>query len=123
MRTSKYVGFLAIALGARLMVGAAILPVSPATQRLGPFNVDLREDDNCGPAGMVAVRDEHTDCRAAARKRLLTTSGIGLLMVALGMALFAGEEQPHRSRVEVPTPRFRTRRPLRSPGSRRYRPG
>ena len=123
MRTSKYVGFLAIGLGALLMVGAAILPVSPATQRVGPLRVDIRQDDNCGPAAMVAVRDGHTDCRTAARKRLLATTGIGLLTVAFGMALFAGEEQAHRSRVDVPTPRLRTRPPLRSPGSRRYRPG
>ena len=123
MRTSKYVGFLAIGLGALLMVGAAILPVSPATQRLGPFRVDIRQEDNCGPALTVAARDAATDCRTAARKRLLATSGVGLLIVALGMALFVGEELPHRSRVDVPTPRLRRRVLLRSPGSRRYRPG
>lgn len=139
LRTSKYVGFLAMGLGTLLVVGAAILPVSPATQRLGPFRVDIRSgDDNCGPAGTVAFRTENSDCRTAARKRLLATTAIGMLMVAMGMALFAGEDEPHGSRIVVPRRdrgagrsggvsrmgRVSRRLPLsRSPGSRRYTPG
>ncbi len=122
MRTSKYVGFLAIGLGALLVVGAALLPVSPATQRFGPFRVDIR-GDNCGPAGVVAVRKADTECGLAARKRLLSTSAVGLLTVALGMALFAGGDGADHSRIDVRTARLRRRSLVRSPGSRRCTPG
>jgi hypothetical protein len=121
LRTSKYVGFLLIGLGILLMVGAAVLPVSPATQRLGPFRVNIR-DDSCGPAGRVAVRPNDSECRVAARTRLLSTTGFGLLIVAAGMALFAGGDEPRGSRVLV-SPRVKRRSWLRSPGSRRYKPG
>ncbi len=122
MRTSKYVGFLAIGMGALLVVGAAVLPVSPATQRFGPFRVDIR-GDNCGPAGVVAVSKPDTECGLAARKRLLSTSAVGLLVVAFGMALFAGGDGSDHSRIEARSPRVRRRSLTRSPGSRRYRPG
>ncbi len=126
MRTSKHVGFFAIGLGAALVIAAAVLPVSPATQRFGPFRVDIR-GDNCGPAGVVAVQKGGTDCGTAARKRLLSASAIGLLTAAFGMALFAGGDGSDHSRIDVRTRRVR-RRPsirslVRSPGSRRYRPG
>lgn len=122
MRRSRYVGFLAIGLGILLVVGAAVLPVTPVAQRFGPFRVDIGAD-NCGPAAYAAYRKADTDCGAAGRKRLLTTSGIGLLMVAAGMALFAGGDDPHRSRIEVSTRRVRRRSLPRGPGSRRYKPG
>jgi hypothetical protein len=124
LRTSRYVGFLVIALGIILIVGAAVLPVSPASERLGPFRVDIR-GDNCGPAAYVATKDDASQvCKTAAHRRLLSTTGIGLLVVALGMALFAGPEQRRGSMIEVPTQRVSRRRPvLRSPGSRRYKPG
>ena len=126
MRISKYVGFLAIGLGALLVVGAAVLPVSPSTQRLGPFRVDIR-GDNCGPAGVAAVEKAGTDCGTAARKRLLAASAVGMLTVAFGMALFAGGDGTDHSRIGVPARRVR-RRPsvrslVRSPGSRRCTPG
>jgi hypothetical protein len=122
LRRSKYVGFLVISLGIILVVAAAVLPVSPATQRLGPFRVDIR-GDNCGPAAYVAYRDPDGVCKSAAERRLLTTSGIGLLLVALGMALFAGPSERGGSMVVV-EPRVKQRRSaLRSPGSRRYKPG
>ncbi|MDQ4068804.1 MAG: hypothetical protein M3203_04930 [Actinomycetota bacterium] len=122
MRTSKYVGFLGIGMGALLVVGAALLPVSPATQRFGPFRIDIR-GDNCGPAAVVAFRNADTECGLAARKRLLSTSAVGLLVVAFGMALFAGGDGSDHSRIAAPAPRVRRRSPARSPGSRRYRPG
>ncbi len=122
LRTSKYVGFLAIGLGALLVVGAAVLPVSPATERFGPFEVDIG-GDNCGPAGVAAAREADSECRTAARRRLLSTSAIGLLAVALGMALFAGGDGTDHSRIEVRSARVRRRSLGRSPGSRRYRPG
>ncbi len=126
LRTSKYVGFLTIGLGALIVVGAAILPVSPATERFGPFRVDIR-GDNCGPAGVVAVQEAGTECGTAARKRLLSTSAVGLLTVALGMALFAGGDGTDHSRIDVRNRRVRRRSSLRSlvrsPGSRRYKPG
>lgn len=119
MRVSKYVGFLVIALGLILIVGAAVLPVSPATERFGPFRFDLR-GDTCGPAGYVATRDNANDvCRSAAHRRLVPTTGVGLLIVALGMALFAGPEERRGSMVEVPTRRVTGRPVYRSPGSRR----
>ena len=122
MRRSKHVGFVAIAVGILLIVFPAVLPVSPATQRLGPFRVDIR-GDNCGPAGYVAVRDQSNSiCREAAHRRLLTTSGIGLLVVALGMAMYAGGDERPGSRVQILSPRVR-RSGLRSPSSRRYKPG
>lgn len=104
MRGTKYVGFLVIAFGVLLMVAAAVLPVSPATQRLGPFRVDIRSD-NCGPAGYVAYRDTDSVCRDAAHRRLLATSAVGLLIVALGMAFFAGGDERRGSRIELGTPR------------------
>jgi hypothetical protein len=122
LRRSKHVGFAAIAVGILMIVFPAVLPVSPATQRLGPFRVDIR-GDNCGPAGYVAFREgSNSVCREAAHRRLLTASGIGLLVVALGMALYAGGDDPRRSRVQVATPKIR-RPGFRSPGSRRYKPG
>jgi|GEM_PF-7027853 hypothetical protein len=122
LRRSKYVGFLAIGIGAMIMVGAAILPVSPATQRYGPFRVDIR-GDNCGPAGVVVTREANDECRAAARKRLLSTTPIALLIIALGMALFAGGDDSNHSRVVVRTAPVKRRSGFRSPGSRRYKPG
>ncbi|MDQ3898057.1 MAG: hypothetical protein M3326_12600 [Actinomycetota bacterium] len=122
MRTSKYVGFLGIGLGALLVVGAAVLPISPSTERFGPFRIGVGAD-NCGPAGVVAVRTPDTECGAAARRRLLSTSAVGLLVVALGMALFAGDDGSDHSRVDVRSRRVKRRSPAGSPGSRRYRPG
>ena len=130
LRTSKYVGFFAMGVGALLVVGAAVLPVSPATERFGPFRIDVR-GESCGPAGVVAVDKGGTDCGTAARKRLLSTSAIGLLTRAFGMALFAGGDGSDHSRIGVPARRLRrrpsvrssARSPVRSPGSRRYRPG
>lgn len=122
MRRSKHVGFAVICLGILLIAFPAVLPVSPATQRLGPFRVDIR-GDNCGPAGYVAFRDEpNALCREAAHKRLLATSGIGLLVVAFGMVLYAGGDDPRGSRIQVGTRRV-SRPPLRNQGSRRYKPG
>lgn len=122
MRTSKYIGFLAIGVGAMIIVGAAILPVSPLPQRYGPFKVDIG-GDTCGPAGVVVAREANDVCRLAARKRLLSTTAVGLVVVAVGMALFAGGDEPHGSRVVVRTRRVRRRSASRSPGSRRYTPG
>ena len=122
MRTSKNAGFAIICLGIVLMVGAAVLPISPATQRFGPFRVDIR-GDNCGPAGYVAFRDTNAACRQDAQRRLLVATGIGVLIVALGTAVFAGGDDPAGSRIAVPTPRVSRRAMVRSRGSRRYRPG
>ena len=122
MRTSKNAGFAIICLGIVLMVGAAVLPISPAAQRFGPFRVDIR-GDNCGPAGYVAFRDTNTVCQQDARRRLLVATGIGVLIVALGMAMFAGGDDQAGSRIGVATPRVSRRAMSRSRGSRRYRPG
>jgi hypothetical protein len=122
LRRSKYVGFLLIGVGVIVMMGAAILPVSPTATRYGPFRVDIG-GDNCGPAGVVVAREANDVCRAAARKRLLSTTPVALLIVALGMAMFAGGDAPHHSRVQVRTAPVRRRSSLRSPGSRRYKPG
>jgi hypothetical protein len=122
LRRSKYAGFLAMCLGALLIVGAAVLPVSPATQRLGPFRVNLRSD-NCGPAVYVAFHRPDTECGQAAHHRLLATTGVGLLVVALGTAMFAGGNEGHGSRVDVATPLVSRRSRSRSRGSRRYTPG
>ena len=124
MRRSKSAGFFAIALGILIIIGAAVLPVSPATERLGPFHVNLRTD-NCGPAGWVAFREPETECGTTAYKRLLATTPIGLLVVALGMAMFAGGDERRGSRVDAPLRRVSPGRPARgrSRGSRRYMPG
>lgn len=118
MRKSKNVGFAVICLGILLMAAAAVLPVSPAVQRFGPFRVDLRSD-NCGPAGYVAVRSVDPVCEEASHRRLLTTTGVGLLVVALGMAMFAGGDDRRGSRIVVGTPQVRRRGLSRSPGSGR----
>ena len=124
MRRSKSAGFLAIGLGILIIIGAAVLPVSPATERLGPFHVNLR-GDNCGPAGWVVFRQPDTECGTTAYKRLLATTPIGLLVVALGMAMFAGGDERRGSRVEAPVRRVSRggRARGRSRGSRRYMPG
>lgn len=122
LRKSKYVGFLAIAFGFLLVVVAAVLPVSPANQRFGPFRVDVR-GDNCGPAAVVASGDANGVCKSAAQKRLVVASGVGLLVVAFGMALFAGGDDPHGSRIVVGTQRPKRRWLSHSPGNRRYKPG
>lgn len=122
MRRSKHVGFAAICVGILLIVFPAVLPVSPATQRLGPFRVDIR-GDNCGPAAYVAFDEQaNSVCREAAQRRLLTTTGIGLLIIAFGMAMFAGGDDPRGSRVQVAVPRVKGKA-FRSPGRRRYKPG
>ena len=122
MRRSKAIGFGFIVLAILSMIGAAVLPVSPATQRFGPFRVDIR-GDNCGPAGYVVYDDGNSVCKEAARKRLLVTSAVGLLVVAFGMALYAGGDAPRGSRIRLGPPKVSRREALRNPGSRRYRPG
>ena len=122
MRRSKAIGFLLIGFGILAIIAAAILPVSPATQRLGPFRVDIR-GDNCGPAGYVVYEKGSTICKEAARKRLVAVSAVGLLVVALGMAMYAGGDEPHGSRVRMGPRKVSRREALRNPGSRRYRPG
>jgi hypothetical protein len=112
-----------IAMGLLIVVAAAVLPVSPATQRFGPFKVDIR-NDNCGPAGLVAFdRDANSVCRSAAQRRMLAASAVGIIVLALGMALFAGPEQRRGSRIQVTTPHVRRGPVLHNPGSRRYRHG
>lgn len=122
MRKSKAIGFLLISFGVLAIIGAAILPVSPATQRLGPLKVDIR-GDNCGPAGYVLYEVGSSICKEAAQKRLLMVSVAGLLVVALGMAMFAGGDAPHGSRIQMGPPRVSRREARRSRGSRRYMPG
>ena len=122
MRKSKAIGFLLISFGILAVIAAGILPVSPATQRLGPFRVDIR-GDNCGPAGYVLYEDGSSICKEAAQKRLLSVSAVGLLVVALGMAMFAGGDAPHGSRIQLGPPKLSRREERRSRGSRRYMPG
>ena len=121
MRKSKAVGFLLISFGILAIIAAGILPVSPATQRLA-FRVDIR-GDNCGPAGYVLYEDGSSICKEAAQKRLMAVSVAGLLVVALGMAMFAGGDAPHGSRIQMGPPKLSRREARRSRGSRRYMPG
>jgi hypothetical protein len=122
LRTSKAIGFLLICLGVLAVIGAGVLPVSPATQRLGPFRVDIR-GDNCGPAGLALYEKGSTVCKEAAQKRLLGVSVAAVLVVGLGMAMFAGGDEPHGSRVQVGPAKLSRREARRSRGSRRYMPG
>jgi hypothetical protein len=123
MRKSKPVGFVLICLGILAVVGAAVLPVSPATERFGPFRVNFR-GDTCGPAGYVLYDDAaNSICKEAAQRRLLATGGVSLLIVAFGMALFAGGDAPHGSRIQLGPPAVSRRRARRSRGSKRYMPG
>ncbi len=122
MRTSKNIGFAIVCLGIVLMVSAAVLPVSPATQRFGPFRVDIR-GDNCGPAGYVAFRDTNPVCRKDAQRRLVVTTAIGLLVVVLGMAMFVGGDDQPGSRIVVRSPRVSRRAMWRGRGSARPKPG
>lgn len=123
-------GFLAVCLGLLFIVAAAVLPVSPNAERLGPFKVNLA-GENCGPAGWVAFHTPDTECGRAAYRRMLATTPIGLLIVALGMALFAGGDERRGSRVDVGSRRVSPagrvsrggRVRARSRGSRRYMPG
>lgn len=122
LRRSKSVGFLGIALGLLLIVGAAVLPVSPITKGLGPFHVDLA-GPNCGPAGYVVFHKTGTVCGDAAERRLLATTAVGLLVLALGMALFAGGDTTHGSRVQVVTARPGPRARGRNHSRGRIMPG
>ncbi len=122
MRKSRSVGFVFICLGIMLLASAAVLPVSPATQRFGPFRVDIR-GDNCGPTAYVALRDAESSCRESAQRRLLIATGVSVMLVALGMVMFAGGDDPRGSRIVVRTPRVTRRGPVRSPGSRPSTPG
>ncbi len=122
MRKSKAIGFLLISFGILAIIAAGVLPVSPATQRLGPFRVDIR-GDNCGPAGYVLYEKGSSICKEAAQKRLVGVSVAGLLVVALGMAMFAGGDDPHGSRVLLGPPKVSRREARRSRGNRRYMPG
>jgi hypothetical protein len=122
LRRGKYAGFLVLSLGALLIIGAAVMPVGPATERLGPFHVDF-SSDNCGPAVYVAFHRPDTECGTAAAKRLEASTPIGLLVLALGMAMFAGGDEGRGSRVQVASPRGRRRPRGRTPGRGRYLPG
>jgi hypothetical protein len=115
LRASKYVGRLAIGLAVLLIVGAAVLPVGVSAQRFGPFRIDVG-GNTCGPAGYVAFHQTGTECGQAAATRLQVSTPIGLLVLALGMAMFVGGDEPNRSRVEVSSPRVRRR-----PGGRTRR--
>lgn len=122
MRRTKAIGFGVIVLALIFMAGAAVLPVSPATQRFGPFRVDIRRD-NCGPAGYVVYKDGNSICKEAAQRRLLATSAVGLLVLAFGMALYAGGDAPRGSRIQLGPPKVSRREERRSRGNRRYMPG
>lgn len=119
MRTSKYVGFLAMAIGALLMAGAAVLPVSVDRGGDGVLPFRFRVD-GCGPAMYAAVRDSDSQCQRTAQRRLLVAATIGLLMAAVGLVMFAGGDD-RGSRVAAPT--GRRRGSARGPGRRRGAPG
>ncbi len=108
-----------MAIGLLLVVCAAVLPVSPANQRFGPFRVDLSGNNTCGPAGEVVVGDANGVCKSAAQKRMVAASAVGLVVIAMGMALFAGGDEPsHSSRIVVGSARVKRRSLLRSSGRR-----
>lgn len=115
VRTSKYAGFVAMVLGALLMAGAAAMPVSVGRSESGP-GVTFRAD-GCGPAVYAAVRLSESDCQRTARRRLMATTTVGLLVMALGMVLFAGGDS-RRSAVAVPTLVTRRRRAARRSSAR-----
>jgi len=106
MRTSKYVGFLTMLLGALLIACAAALPVSVDRGDPGVIGVRFRVD-GCGPAVYAAVRASDSQCQRTARRRLAVTTTIGLLMMAVGLVMFAGGDSGSRSRVDVPSPVMR----------------
>lgn len=110
-----------MSLAVLLLVGAAVMPVGPGTQRLQPFRVDFNVG-NCGPAGYVAFHRPGTDCGTAAAKRLEAAAPVGLLVLALGMVLFSGSAERRGSRVAMGDPRVRARSRSRSPRGRRSMP-
>ncbi len=112
LRTSKYVGFLAMLLGALLIACAAALPVSVDRGDPGVLQVRFRVD-GCGPAVYAAVRESDSQCQQTARRRLEVTTTAGLLMMVVGLVMFAGGD-PGRSRVDVATgpPRRSRARPI-----------
>jgi hypothetical protein len=109
LRTTKYVGFLAMVLGVLLMACAAALPVS--VDRGDPGVAGVRfEVDGCGPALHAALRASESQCQQTARHRLAVTTTVGLLMVVGGLVMFAGGDDG-RSRVEVATGARRVAKP------------
>jgi len=117
VRTNKYVGFVAMVLGALLAVGAAAMPVSVGRSDSGA-GVVFRAD-GCGPAVYAAIRHSESDCQRSARRRLLVTTTVGLLLAALGLVLFAGGDS-RRSAVVVPTLVRRRRRAARRSSTARF---
>jgi len=86
-------------LGALLIACAAALPVSVDHGDPGVAQVRFRVD-GCGPAVYAAVHRSESQCRYTARRRLELTTTAGLLMMVVGLVMFAGGE-PSRSRVDV----------------------
>ncbi|MDQ2826604.1 MAG: hypothetical protein M3Y04_06565 [Actinomycetota bacterium] len=83
------------------MACAAALPVSVDRGDPGILGVHFRVD-GCGPAVYAAVREADSQCQQTARRRLEVTTTAGLLMVVVGLVMFAGDD-PGGSRVEVAT--------------------
>ena len=73
MRTSKRVGFVAVALGVSLLLLPAVLPAS-----IVKYGQELRHveavDGGCGTAAYAAVRRTDLNCGRLARKRLLVAA-------------------------------------------------
>lgn len=121
MKTSRYIGFLAMVLGALVMASAAALPVS--ADRAGTEVVDVRfRIDGCGPAISAFVRDSQPNCQEPAQRRLAVTTAGGVALMILGLVLFAGGDG-RGSRIAAPTASVSRRPRDGSRGNRRYTPG
>ena len=98
MRTSKIVGFVAVALGLSLLLLPAVLPASIVNYGRGLRHVEA-VDGGCGTAAYAAFRHTDLSCGRLARPRLVVAGTAGGLLVLTGAVMLIGADDRRRSRL------------------------
>ena len=98
MKTSKHVGFFAVALGLILLLLPAVLPATVVSYGGGLRNIEA-VDGGCGTAAYAAVRHADRECGRLARRRLVMTGTAGILLMVTGAVALIGNDDRRRSRV------------------------
>jgi hypothetical protein len=98
LRTSKHLGFLAVALGLSLLLLPAVLPTRFVSYGSGLTRMEV-VDGGCGSTAYAAVRHPDHECGRLARQRLVVTSTAGLLLVVTGAVVLIGAHDRRRSRL------------------------
>lgn len=100
MKTSKLVGFLAVALGVSLLLLPAVLPATFVSYGRGLRHLEA-VDGGCGTAAYAAVYHADLRCGRLARQRLLVTGTAGILVIAAGAVVLIGPDRRRRSRLSA----------------------